>query len=73
MRRSDAEDRRLTRVYLTDAGRERERRLHAIWADQMDQTIGTLSEDERRVLARLLDKISDSTQDVLDHSEEGEE
>jgi DNA-binding MarR family transcriptional regulator len=64
-RRPDEDDQRLTRVYITDEGRRRELELHAGWADHMNQTIGTLSEWERDTLARLLDKISDRTEEVL--------
>jgi DNA-binding MarR family transcriptional regulator len=72
-RRSDTSDQRLTRVYITDEGRRRERDLHAAWADHMDHTIGTLSEWERDTLARLLDKISDRTEEMLGDGEEGAE
>jgi DNA-binding MarR family transcriptional regulator len=64
-RHADTSDQRLTRVYITDDGRRRERDLYADWADHMNQTIGTLSERERDTLARLLDKISDRTEEAL--------
>jgi DNA-binding MarR family transcriptional regulator len=59
-RRPDAADQRLTRVYLTSAGRDRERELHAVAADYVKQTIGTLPEDDRRELARLLEALATS-------------
>lgn len=64
-RRSDESDQRLTRVFITPEGRRRERELHAGWADHMNQTIGALSDGERETLARLLDKISDRTEEAL--------
>jgi MarR family transcriptional regulator, organic hydroperoxide resistance regulator len=54
-RRPDATDQRLTRVYLTATGRDRERDLHAVASDYVKQTIGTLPEEDRRELARLLE------------------
>ena len=64
-RRPDATDQRLTRVYLTPAGRDRERELAAVASDYVKQTIGTLSENDRRELARLLDELSASISRAL--------
>ena len=64
-RRPDATDQRLTRVYLTSAGRDRERELHAVASDYVKQTIGTLPESDRRELARLLDALAESTSRAL--------
>ena len=69
-RRSDERDRRLTRVFLTPEGRHRERELHARWADHINQTIGSLSEKDRRELGRLLDELSDHTSRILSDGEE---
>jgi len=69
-RRSDERDRRLT----LPEGRRRERELHAAWADHINQTIGILSEADRRELGRLLDEVSDHTSRILSAGEEtGEE
>jgi DNA-binding MarR family transcriptional regulator len=57
-RRPDAADTRLTRVELTDAGRVMEKRMRAAAAEYVNATIGTLSEDDRRDLARLLDALA---------------
>lgn len=59
-RRSDAADQRLTRVYLTEAGRERSEHMGVAVGEYVNATFGTLSEDERRELARLLHKLEDS-------------
>jgi DNA-binding MarR family transcriptional regulator len=64
-RRPDAADQRLTRVYLTSAGRDRERELRAVASDYAKQTIGTLPEDDRRELARLLEALAESISRAL--------
>lgn len=68
-RRTDERDRRLTRVFVTEEGRRRERELHAGWADHVNQTIGVLSESDRRELGRLLNEISDHTARILGDTE----
>jgi DNA-binding MarR family transcriptional regulator len=64
-RRPDATDQRLTRVYLTSAGRDRERELRAVASDYVKQTIGTLPENDRRELARLLEALAASISRAL--------
>jgi DNA-binding MarR family transcriptional regulator len=64
-RRPDATDQRLTRVYLTSRGRDRERELRAVASDYVKQTIGTLPEDDRRDLARLLEALAASISKAL--------
>jgi len=59
-RRPDPDDRRLTRVYLTDGGRELAVEMHGVAADYINATIGTLAEDDRRELARLLEELGAS-------------
>jgi len=59
-RRPDAADQRLTRVYLTAAGRDRERAVSAVASDYVDQTIGTLPAADRRELTRLLGELAES-------------
>jgi DNA-binding MarR family transcriptional regulator len=59
-RRPDAADQRLTRVYLTAAGRDRERAVSAVAVDYVDQTIGTLPAADRRELTRLLGELAES-------------
>ena len=59
-RRPDAADQRLTRVYLTAAGRDRERAVSAIASDYVNQTIGTLPVADRRELTRLLGELAES-------------
>ena len=56
-RRPDAADARLTRVELTDAGRAEEKEMRTAAAEYVNATIGTLPEDDRRDLARLLEAL----------------
>ena len=57
-RKPDEADQRLTRVYLTDAGRERGDEMGTAVGEYVNATFATLSERERRDLARLLEKLS---------------
>ncbi len=53
-RHEDAEDRRMKRVSLTDAGRSAIRRLNAARLNGLEQFATTLTEDERQALAGAL-------------------
>lgn len=59
-RRPDHTDQRLTRVYLTDAGRERDEEIAAAVGQYVNATFGALSERDRRDLSRLLHKLAAS-------------
>jgi DNA-binding MarR family transcriptional regulator len=65
-RRSDEDDRRRARVFLTDTGRRREQGQREILGEHVNQTIGTLQESERRELGRLLSKLADRATEVLE-------
>jgi DNA-binding MarR family transcriptional regulator len=56
-RRADQSDQRLTRVYLTDAGREHDSEIAVAVGKYVNATFGALSERDRRDLSRLLDKL----------------
>jgi DNA-binding MarR family transcriptional regulator len=56
-RRADETDQRLTRVYLTAAGRDRGAEMGVAVSEYVNATFATLSERDRRDLARLLDKL----------------
>jgi DNA-binding MarR family transcriptional regulator len=56
-RRPHEADQRLTRVFLTAAGRERSGQMGAAVGKYVNATFATLSERERRDLARLLEKL----------------
>jgi DNA-binding MarR family transcriptional regulator len=57
-RRPDEHDQRLTRVHLTTAGHELEAELRTVSAAQINETVGALSEHDRRELGRLLEALS---------------
>jgi DNA-binding MarR family transcriptional regulator len=59
-RRADEADQRLTRAYLTPAGRRRELEMGVAVGEYVNATFATLSEQERRDLVRLLEKLRDS-------------
>ena len=59
-RRDDEADQRLSRVYMTDAGRAVAREMRAAMADHVPVAVAALSDEERVELARLLDKLSAS-------------
>jgi MarR family transcriptional regulator, organic hydroperoxide resistance regulator len=65
-RRPHDSDQRLTCVGLTAAGRDLEQELRAVAAGHVNETIGTLSEDDRRELGRLLDELSASIVAAID-------
>ena len=56
-RRADAADQRLTRVFLTGAGRAAEKQMGVAAAEYVNATIATMPEDDRRELARLLEEL----------------
>lgn len=56
-RRRDAEDNRLVRVYLTDAGRDKERAINQQFADLEEAIFAGISQEDRSVLRRLLVQI----------------
>jgi len=64
-RRPDDADQRLTRVFLTAAGRELERQLRGVVAEFVNETIGRLPENDRAELARLLGELGASMSQAL--------
>jgi MarR family transcriptional regulator, organic hydroperoxide resistance regulator len=71
-RRPDAEDARLVRVELTEAGRVQEHEMHAAAGEYVEHTFGTLTEKERLDLARLLEKLGDRIELVMDEPEQSQ-
>lgn len=53
-RRPDADDQRVTRVYVTGEGRDLMRSLHAGYADYVSRTVAQLPAADRAELARIL-------------------
>jgi DNA-binding MarR family transcriptional regulator len=56
-RRPDAEDQRVSRVYLADAGREIRGRVDRHWQEVEAQVFGTFSEQESETLRELLTRV----------------
>jgi DNA-binding MarR family transcriptional regulator len=69
-RRPDADDARLVRVELTEAGRVLEHEMHAAAGEYVELTFGALPERERRELARLLEKLADRIELIMDEPEQ---
>jgi DNA-binding MarR family transcriptional regulator len=69
--RADDDDRRLTRIFVTAAGRVREREQRAVLESYVNRTIGALSEADRRELERILDELAERTQEVLREESQG--
>ncbi len=59
-RRQDAEDARVSRVYLTPQGRALKAPVQKVWGDLETLTVQGLSEVEKALMRRLLDQINDN-------------
>ncbi len=59
-RRQDAEDARVSRVYLTEQGRALEASVRQIWDDLETLTVQGLSDVEKALLHRLLDQMQNN-------------
>ena len=59
-RRHDAEDQRVSRVYLTDAGRDIQDAVEQVWSELEEQTFAGLSAEECALLHRLLLRIREN-------------
>ncbi len=71
-RRPDAHDARLTRIYMTDAGRGMSERFHALFAESIASSVGQMPEDDRRELVRLLDDLNAHVRRAIDSYEEAD-
>lgn len=65
-RHADEADQRLTRITLTDVGREAGRKHAAAYNEYVENVISPLSEKDRRELARLLNLLADNVARELD-------
>lgn len=59
-RRPDATDQRITRVFVTDAGRALQATFHEYFSAMVETAMGSLTEAEQLELARLLTVLGDS-------------
>lgn len=56
-RRSDTEDIRATRVFLTEQGRALQPQITAMWHELEERTLAGFTGDERAFLAKLLQRV----------------
>lgn len=68
-RRADESDQRYTRIYLTPEGERIHDRMHDIIGEAITEMNGSLSETDRRELARLLGLLADSIDNALETPE----
>src|SRR5688572_15805204 len=59
-RRQDSEDARVSRVYLTDRGRDLEKGVIGVWRQLEEDTVHGLNDAEQLLLRRLLIQVSDN-------------
>jgi len=59
-RRQDAEDQRVSRVYLTDAGRRTQQAARAAWRQLEDEAFDGLTADECTMLSDLLHRVREN-------------
>ncbi len=64
-RRPDPDDGRITRVYLTPLGRDRERELQRVLGAVIGGVLNTIPEADRRELERLLGIVADRAAGAL--------
>jgi MarR family transcriptional regulator, organic hydroperoxide resistance regulator len=64
-RRTDPDDQRYTRIYLTDEGRARYRVMHTVLGELAEKMIEPMTAADRAELVRLLGILSDNIQAAL--------
>jgi DNA-binding MarR family transcriptional regulator len=65
-RRQDAEDRRVSRVYLTQAGRAIQSGVQRVWRTLEAETLAGMTPEERALLERLLARVRENLLRVVD-------
>ncbi len=65
-RRPDERDQRVTRLFLTPAGRDLAARMRAVHGEIISATVGSLAETDRADLLRLLDELNLRAAAMLD-------
>ncbi|CDF58741.1 MarR family winged helix-turn-helix transcriptional regulator [Thermobrachium celere] len=65
-RRQDEEDQRISRVYLTQKGREMCEELKKVMADLNEKCFGNFTEDEREIFKKLLEKMAENIEKAKD-------
>ena len=64
VRRPDAADRRINRLHLTDEAERAQAAMGRIAADMLDDTMASLADDERQILADLLERMKAQLQSM---------
>jgi DNA-binding MarR family transcriptional regulator len=64
-RHTDPQDQRLTRVYLTPAGRQLAEHLREVFAEHIRRTFGRMPEPDRQELERLLRVLGENAAQAL--------
>lgn len=59
-RRADADDRRVSRVYLTEAGRSLQQKIDNVWQQVEALSFGNLTAEEQELLRRLFAKVREN-------------
>ena len=67
-RRKDPEDHRVSRVYLTAAGRDIQERVHQVWQQLEREALAGFTANERTMLHGFLTRIRDNFDGVNEHS-----
>lgn len=65
-RRQDAEDQRISRVYLTEKGRKKCEELKSIMVDLNEQCFGNFTEEEKEIFKSLLEKMAENIEKAKD-------
>jgi DNA-binding MarR family transcriptional regulator len=65
-RRSDPEDQRVSRVYLTDTGRSIRDRVEQVWRKIEEETFAGFSAEERNLLQRFFLQMRENLKRVVD-------
>lgn len=69
-RRPDEHDARLTRIYMTEAGRGMGERFHALFAESIASSVGQMPENDRREFLRLLNDLNAHVRRAIDSFDE---
>ena len=65
-RRQDEEDRRVSRVYLTEAGRAVQSGVQQVWRTLEAESLDGMTSEERALLERLLARVRENLLHVVD-------
>ena len=69
-RRDDETDQRFTRIYLREDGKKAHEQMHRLIDEVVTETVGPMSESDRKRLAELLGILSDNIKVALERQED---